>query len=396
MKNRVRKNDGLPIVNGKKITPRSGYRRKEEDSPWSLRLTIFLCLLLLFFPSNGGEPKASTVAKPEKKIATENTQATPQATQQAAPQATPQNGEFPSFCSPEQLNMISKHLRPNARAATLTSKYARNPILARKFYASDDFKLKPEHTFFGVSLGWNNNDVPADTLRVGSRDPKHNPTEWATKLGLGMRLNPVSIEGAATRPAKLLVVDWPKSYMPVPAVSLEKLKEQSGYTDDELAIETMGLEKMPTALENLIRSQMPKTNGKVAADQPIHYLDIPLTDGADYMILKILMRSLIKDIRFMMFEYNDKGSWGGNASPENAFRELTRDLKQNGMVCYWTGKEETKFPLWRITDCWKPMYDHQHWALVSCVSVKHDDTKELALRMEKNFQATLRRGDLQL
>jgi len=257
----------------------------------------------------------------------------------------------------------------------------------REFYASDDFKLNSqEHSFFSVLFKYNNDDVPIDTLLIGSRDSKYNVRQWNEKIDyLDQKwvLPPVAFDSSAKpRPAKVLVVHWYGAARPT--ISLFDVKKDLGYTDDDLEIVFSLDTNLDFILGDAILSKMPMINGKVAVDQPIHYMNLEGTNGLDVNILRGLSPDLLKKVRYLNFEMNKVGSWA-----RANFSSLIDYLKEAGLVCYWSGKRETDNGLWRITDCFLDYYQAVHWARISCVNRLHDDVGQLADRMETKFEETL-------
>lgn len=277
--------------------------------------------------------------------------------------------------------------------ATMITKFKKESILMREFYASDDFKLSAEHTFYGVICGWNGDTIPVDTLAIGSLDDaKFSTAKFQQEIGLetSQGLSPIEINASAKkRPAKVFTTYFPKKSGPKQTFeSFVNAKKTLGYTDSELAIQNLDINQLSTKFAEFVRSQMPLTNGKVHPDQPIHIMDLSNANGNDSKILTSL-KPLWKNIRYLRFEDNKTAYWGGLK-----FFDLISDLKASGLVCYWEGSKESKFALWRITDCFLNEYHIQRWASVACVNVLHDDVKELASRVEAKFLATIRRTDI--
>jgi len=420
MRMNIRKprNDGLPIVNGRKVTRMFGRRRKfgsqndngersrddgSSDSNF-LRKNIWwtaLVVIALSFLLYAGKSQSSTSVSLEGVAVVSTLSVQPNT--EATTSSSAGGDVYPDKCTAEQLALVEKqlpddpmsfrHWRPASfTTATIKTSFARNPILMREFYASDQFNPQG-HPFFGVIMGWQNNDVPVDTLAIGSRDSKFDTQLWNDKLGLDAKraLPPVAINSAASiRPARVLVVDWDRPENKQQSISLKSLKDSFHYSDDELALETI---QMDNILENsdfsdLIRSQMPAKNGAVAADQPIHFLDMSKSSSMDITILKSFM-PFLKDVRYLHFEYNKEGTWFHPTKKQ--LSELINELKNFGLVCYFTGTKEAAYDIWRITDCFLDHYDNHHWANIACVNVKHEDVKELATRMEKKFLETLKK-----
>ncbi len=392
-----RKNDGLPVINGRKIQRRShaGVTRSpyqnSNNSPlqshiWTIAAVVMFILLLVSQNDTEQSPSGTTVSSQEANVAsTPANVPSPPATTNAA--TLPLKGEFPAQCTPAQLERAKIQLpddkwsfRPWRDAsfslATVRSEYAYNPILMREFYASSDFSMGANvPTFFGISLGWRSNAFPIDMLAIGARDPvKYNLQKWNDELKLGPNksLPPVSIDtSSGSRKAKYAVVDFEQEHPNDVAVS--DLKAKFGLSDEELTL---------AAGTNSIKDVLP------AADQPIHYMDIFSQDGDDaHLISSVLLGThsdKMKQVRFLHFDYNGRGSYG-----TYKLSSIIQKLKNHGLVCYFAGNKEADYGFWRITDCFLDYYDHPHWAWISCVNVQHDDVKMLAQKIEAKFLATL-------
>jgi len=115
--------------------------------------------------------------------------------------------------------------------------------------------------------------------------------------------------------------------------------------------------------------------------QPIHYMHMSRVGGLDYEILTELVPSLLKQVRFLKFEFNKKASWIG-ASLNSLINTLKNDA---GLICYWSGDADTDNSLWRITDCFLDHYGKHQFARIACVSKIHEDVRELAIQMENKF-----------
>ena len=389
------KNDGLPVINGKKVRRRikagvsSPYRNTSGD--YSSLKTCLLWLaagaaVILFVSTERGEhvQPGSGGVSPQEVAST--VQASAEVASTTTTASAPGGGYgFPDKCTTEQLDLVKKQLpseplghRPWRDAsfsiATVRSGYVYNPILMREFYASDAFSLNTNvHSFFGVSIGWGSNDIPIDALAIGSRDPKYQTKPWNDKLGktANQVLPPVTIDSASgKRPARFLVLE---SVQKDP--SIQSLKEAFKYTDDELVVSTGGVASL--------YSNMPAVNGKVAPDQPIHYIN--MFRARPTTVEQLLRTPFMKQTRFLHFQY-DK-DWGNGT-----LSKLLGKLRKEGLVCYFPGKKEIDYGMWRITDCFLDHFDQPHWADISCVNVQHDDVKVLAEKMEKKFLETIQKS----
>jgi len=315
----------------------------------------------------------------------------------SAKKETNRSFRMPNKCTDAQLSIVKKQLREDPRGriwhsgitlATVRSKFAYNPKLMREFYASDNFNFGTKtHSFYAVFIRWKKNFAPIDSLAIGSRNPKFDIDQWKSKLGLDEKqaLSPVAIDYAAgARPAKALVVEY-EDQTPVSLEKKENLKTEFGYSDNELAllkIEKKQL-KHKSFLSDIISLKKPSTTGEVDPTQPIHFLDISGTNGVDPDILQNLM-PIMDQVRYLHFEYNKDNSW-----EFTKLSSLLEALKAKGLVCYFAGKKEIDYALWRVTDCFLDYYDWRHWAWLDCVNVEHEDVSELASRMEQKFLETL-------
>ena len=396
------RNDGLPVIHGKKVKRRQKFYHQKSSSSFSTyfwRFAIVAIVLFVFVLKNdeGNEvPKKEVVSTPATAAKASETKAAPPETKAAPPpppRQAPNPDGFPAKCNEDQLKKYLKQFpvdkwgdRPWRDAsftkATVRTDYAYNPKVAREFYASDDFKLHATHSFYAVSIGWNNNDVPIDMLAVGSRDTaKYDTKKWNDELSLpeNSRLPSVAIDAAASkRPAKFLVVDLNEDS------GIQNIISTFKFSSDELFVEKSGL----LSFSKKVASQRPAVNGKVAIDQPIHYLDIYSPDGLDAGILNAMGESL-SQVRFLHFHYNKGGSW-----ESNRLSKVMKLLQDNGLVCYFAGSKERDHDLWRITDCFMEHFDDRHWAGIACVNVQLPDVKPMAERMEEIFLKTLEKNQV--
>jgi len=450
------KNDGLPIVNGRKISRRGRFgglnnaigvsrARGSHNSTFvpSFSLCAAVFVLMVFVVVQSGKEKEalelglglqewasteytqlltqwSTAITPDsadivqlkgsastslKKTEVGTTAGATSATAGTIYSAMPDSIVYPEKCTAEQLALVLKQIpedkwekrtwrQVGMTLATAVSKSAYNPILMREFYASDQFKLNNLHTFFGIVMGWKNNDVPVDLLAIGSRDEKFNTNKWNVKLGLdpNMVLPPVEISSeAGIRPARVLVVEKTNAYSKASTLfksltDLYPLRQSNA----ELSMEAIEPRVLTSKKEffDFITSKWLLSGGVRSDDQPIHYLDISGSDGDDVAILKTFV-PFLKNVRYLHFEYSTHGSW--TTPTEKKLSSVISDLRSIGMVCYFTGTKEADHDLWRITDCFLDHYEYHHWANIACVSAVHDDVKELVVRMENKFHETLKK-----
>ncbi len=402
-------NDGLPVVQGKKVKrrPRQSLRSFSHHSSvagssWSLssylwRFALFAVIIFTVILNyddivaqtktlSSSFPKATPPApKPAKTVPSPPPKARPTP---LAPK--PQEG-FPAKCTKEQLKKQLAQLpvdpdglgKRSWRDASFTLATKRsggvyNPELVREFFASDEFTLDATHAFYGVSIGWQNkNVIPVDMLLLGSRDPsRYDRKKWSQEIGLGgeIPLTEVAIkDGASKRPAKYLMVGVPED------LDVKTFKDNLKYSDQEFAVKRAD---SIVALGDVINNNRPSVDGKVADDQPIHYLEINSPEEQDAYILAALGHNMDK-VRFVHFQYNKGGSWfNGKLS------SVISDLRASGHVCYFASQTGS-YDLWRITDCFLDHFDENHWAGISCINFNNQDVRVLAERMEKKFLETL-------
>lgn len=387
-----RKNDGLPIINGKKVQQRrrqkfglekpSSSRKSSSGCQLVVSFIVFVILTAFYIHREKSQTlltgTLNTIGVGER---TEEERVAVSATLRPTREKKKNSAEkgskglfgMPNKCTDMQLSTIKKQLpddslnfRPwrdgSFTLATVRSNYAYNPKLMREFYASDQFTSR---SFYAVFVRWRENLAPIDALAIGSRDAKFKID--SSKINDKNALPPVTIDHAdGIRSAKVLVADFK------PFAS--GLKTELGFSDDEL--ELLSIEKKEL------------TNGSFASkinSQPIHYLDIAGTDSEDPAVLQSLM-PIMNQVRYVHFEYNKDKAW-----ERIKLSSLLQSLKEKGLVCYFAGKKEIDYGLWRVTDCFVDYFDFRHWAYLDCVNVNHEDVGELASRMEQKFLETLKK-----
>eukprot|EP00531_Pseudo-nitzschia_arenysensis_P012811 CAMPEP_0116138994 /NCGR_PEP_ID=MMETSP0329-20121206/13068_1 /TAXON_ID=697910 /ORGANISM="Pseudo-nitzschia arenysensis, Strain B593" /LENGTH=387 /DNA_ID=CAMNT_0003633993 /DNA_START=111 /DNA_END=1271 /DNA_ORIENTATION=+ len=378
------RNDGLPVVNGKKVQRRPKYSQRgfshhSSSSSmsvfsylWRIALVVFILYVVVLKNDKGSEETSTNVvttpAKPVEKplikeIPAKTVPPPPPPPKKAAPPPPKPKEGFPPQCTAEQLKKQLAQLPLDSTGhggrswrdasftkATVRSGGVYNPQLVREFYFSDDFKLDAKHAFYGVSIGWNNNEIPVDLLAVGSRYPSHFDTKkWNQEISLDEKkaLPPVAIkDGSFRRRAKFLMVGVNED------LQIRGIKDTLKYSDEELAVTKAN---SIYALGDVINEYRPSIDGKTADDQPVHYLEIHSDDEQDASILTALGHNLDK-IRFLHFEYNKSGSWN-----KNKLSKIINLLQDNGHVCYFAGQKGPDYDLWRITQCFLDHFDENHW-----------------------------------
>jgi len=439
--NDSKRNDGLPTRNGKKL--RSRRRRfvtgRHVDSSNGCHPIRWLCysILLLNVPlavflrresspmsqhlikaarketgasvpkeAGASVPKEAGASVPKEagasvpKEAGASVPKDAKASIQAEAPIEPRGGfGYPNECTSAELEVLKRQLPTDHwiqrlwrdasfTVATKRSEYPYNPILMRQFYASDRFNLDKDHAFYGVLLNVRDTVMPFDTLAIGSRDTKVDSTQFSKEFDHDLKpLEPIEMSGASN-PARVFVIEWDES-PGKPAGSFQNLQPSFGMSEDQLSLVILEKEKVfqGDVLPNLIREKMPKRNGMSLHTNPIHYLDIACSLGC-YNDVLYTLRPLWKDIRYIHFEYN-KNSY--EFKHRESLSNIIEDLKTAGLICYFAGKKESDYGLWRITGCFLDYYNYPHWSEIACVNVLQDDVKTLVSEMENKFQETLKK-----
>jgi len=412
------KNDGLPVIRGRKVTVDHGRNTNnsrrgsssftiEERSMLKRVFVIGVAVSFLFYiiqtDNNVVVPESSdgnvvTIPSPALEAASVSA-VVPSVPTPPAPPAT--------TCTAKQRELVLNQL-PNSAACS--TKYhsgcsfreattgCQNPILARTFFANtQDFQpvssSKVPIPFTAVIVRWGDNNIPLDLLRIGSGlDPKYQQMkEWGKNKNTCRAPITTTIatkegEPPPRLPPQVVVLDWDNpttfsdyGYKAKGLIIEDKIKMSGG--------EYIGKKDSFTTL---IQSKL----GVAQQQQPpppsiIHYLDlVGRPGGYDYLILMELLPALLQHVRFLHFEYNDKDNW---FSPSYTLKKLIAHLQTNGLICYWSGDEHSKYDLWRITECFFAHYNEKNWSRIQCVSGRHADVKELATRMETQFLTTIQR-----
>jgi len=414
------KNDGLPFVNGRKITVNHGrsnnnsrrgssLKRGEKIETMKRYFVISVAVAICLYLNQTDSVDYSVAVLPESSSSVGNV-----VTTIPSPALVPVLPVVPSAptppattCTAAQRALLLKQL-PNSAACYI--KYhsgcsfreattgCQNPILARTFFANtQDFQpvssSKVPIPFTAVIVRWGDNNIPLDLLRIGSGlDPKYQQMkEWGKNKNTCRAPITTTIatkegEPPPRLPPQVVVLDWDNpttfsdyGYKAKGLIIEDKIKMSGG--------EYIGKKDSFTTL---IQSKL----GVAQQQQPpppsiIHYLDlVGRPGGYDYLILMELLPALLQHVRFLHFEYNDKDNW---FSPSYTLKKLIAHLQTNGLICYWSGDEHSKYDLWRITECFFAHYNEKNWSRIQCVSGRHADVKELATRMETQFLTTIQR-----
>jgi hypothetical protein len=262
-----------------------------------------------------------------------------------------------------------------------STKGFQSPELMRQFYAWDT--TSAELPIMAVMIGYEQDDPPFDTLYVGSRRNKKHRWSFGSNQQTCRREIDKSENAPPSRDAKVLVVEWdPPRYE-----TLQLSKQRLRLTDDELVLDKTVFIDPGLPEEILTRTVHDKLFGSAipVEQQPIHYVQISGTD-LDYIMLTKLMKGLLKNIRYLVFEYTWKPEWRGD---HIKLLDVIQNLKENGLVCYWAGDKDSDFSLWRITNCWQGYYNCKSWSHIACVNTLHGDVNDLAMHIERKFLESL-------
>ena len=123
-----------------------------------------------------------------------------------------------------------------------------------------------------------------------------------------------------------------------------------------------------------------KSTPALAEAPLIQYLKVSAV-GSDYFTLKGAARTLER-IQYIDFGYHWNFDWGSTY-----LKDLIHRLKKKGFVCYLTGTGGEA--LWRVTNCWRDVYDNKFPASLGCVNANIPEAEPLLNKMEELFQKTL-------
>ena len=123
-----------------------------------------------------------------------------------------------------------------------------------------------------------------------------------------------------------------------------------------------------------------KSTPALAEAPLIQYLKVSAV-GSDYFTLKGAARTLER-IQYIDFGYHWNFEWGSTY-----LKDLIHRLKKKGFVCYLTGTGGEA--LWRVTNCWRDLYDKKFPASLGCVNANIPEAEPLLNKMEELFQKTL-------
>ena len=152
--------------------------------------------------------------------------------------------------------------------------------------------------------------------------------------------------------------------------------------DDKCVVDNTNLGgSPPSTLTKIMQTKL-----GLQDNQPIHYMNLIWSAASYSIIMKQIDAPVLKNIRYLTFGYNWQNDW---ADGSTSLLPVIKRLRENGLVCYWSGSSETQYKFWRITDCWLDQYYNKQWSHIACVNVLHDDMKGLATQMEKKFLETI-------
>jgi len=257
-------------------------------------------------------------------------------------------------------------------------------------------------SFLGISIGCNKGFDAIQTARMGMSNTDFNRTSWKNEIvALGMNAKGACDQEAgkdfevtfSNRPGEMHCVEPMPDTSQTIISAARKLKLESknfyvnqaaissanGYIDfpnvtagrENVGINQCGSNgcvKVPMYSLDSYVEQFVKSKG------PINVLQIDV-EGWDFDVLFGASNTLDRTY-YLEFEYHSVGNWGRLHLPD-----AVRLLNVKGYTCYWQGSGK----LWRITDCYHPIYNTWHgWSNVACVHRSHH---KLAKRMEHMFQS---------
>ena len=334
----------------------------------------------------------------------------------------------PSQCTAEQLIALERQLSSTGCEAPWASKCSfrvltqgcQDPVLAREYYAYDYNFTKQGHGFLGILIGYDHDDTPIDLLHIGNRqDPIYNVSTWNTVLNRtvpclrksipyhrsksntrNLRESQPGVGVVALAPQVLVIETYPppstEAASSAQQITLEQLKFRTLLPDEALRIHRVhqgyrSLNDVPsedlrTVLETTTMSPPPPSSPRA-----IQWFQIGNhADGAEYKIITDLLDTeFFREVRFLKFEYNFKGSWHWKQQPQQLSTLIDQLQTSVGMYCYWSGSSENGNMLWRITGCFLPHFDSHQFARIQCISTKHSDVADLAFAMETKFLTLL-------
>jgi len=414
------KNDGLPFVNGRKVTVNHG-RHNNNSRRGSSSLTIeekletikryFACVavVICLYLNQTDSVDYSVAVLPESSSSVGNVVTTIPSPALVPVPVVPSAPTPPATtCTAAQRALLLKQLPNSAACHTKfhsgcsfreATSGCQNPLLARTFFANtQDFKpvssSKVPIPFTAVIVRWGNNNIPLDLLRIGSGlDPKYQQMkEWgknndACRAPITTTTTMKEGEQPPRLPPQVVVLDWDNPM----SISGYGYKAEGLIIEDKIKMNGGEYIGKKDSFTTLIQSKLGVAQQQQPPPPPsiIHYLDlVGRAGGYDYMILMELLPELLQHVRFLHFGYNEKDNW---SSPSYTLQKLIAHLQTNGLICYWSGDEHSKYGLWRITDCFLDHYNEKNWSRIQCVSGRHADVQELATRMETQFLTTIQR-----
>ena len=385
-----------------RLNPKNIYSnvRKGGQKPsiTSILTAVLIIFTVIYFLNNSSDDAAATTSTASSSSAAAAAKpAEPAAAAAAAVPAVSADG-YPAQCTPEQSRKVSAVMtgcseQPWLQACGFTklTRGCQAPQLMREFYTTNKDFHSSTTNFVGVIVGWSQkDDTPIDTLYIGSSPQEMDYTkfeslknQWYSKVPRSGCQQPVLKKEADVGTSKitktqLLVVEQdPDRYS-----LLQQAKTAMNCGDDKCVVDNTNLGgSPPSTLTKIMQTKL-----GLQDNQPIHYMNL-IWSSANYgIIMKQIDAPVLKNIRYLSFDYNWQNDWGDGST---SLLPVIKRLRENGLVCYWSGSSETQYKFWRITDCWLDQYYNKQWSRIACVNVLHDDTKGLATQIEKKFLETI-------
>ena len=422
---------------------RTGNRAPESVNIKLILLIIILliaCTVVIKHRRTLGDDGPSSSFTAAAKLASERTTSVPHKTSTTTIRTTrtknKHNSKYkypmpdatvpPSHCTAEQLIALERQLSSTGCETPWVSKCSfrvltqscQDPVLAREYYAYDYNFTTQGHGFLGILIGYDHDDGPIDLLHIGNRqDPTYNVSTWTAVLNTTVPCVRKSIPyhrsksntrnpresqpgGVEVPPPKVLVIEtYPQPSTEASSsakhLTLEQLKFRTLLPDEALRIHRVhqGYRSLNDVPSEDLRTVLETTTTSPPPSPPraIQWFQIGnLADGAEYKIITDLLDTeFFREVRFLKFEYNFKGSWHWKQQPQQLSTLIDQLQTSVGMYCYWSGSSENGNMLWRITGCFLPHFDSHQFARIQCISTKHADVADLAFAMETKFLTLL-------
>lgn len=388
------------MVQFKRADRRGGELNVPKPFPLAMIVVLVLAMSLCFFGTS------------------EMTSGTLLVEQDASPAST---AFFPSKCTADQLDTVMHQLPPDHCEETVKRPWVSKCSFSyatrcpEAIWVAEHFRKHLPKAPVGMYIGCNKGMDAVNTLRMLSSDPAVDKERWRETILADTEYAPGHCkqeleeqwripEGSSPNSAVVHCIEaMPITFARLNATAhqlhLESklnvvhaaMAREDGTTwfpavKDKIGVEGLGLkdcsrdrsncEEVPLlSLDSLMERYVPKE-----ADIDLLSVDV---EGFDWEVLAGGAKSL-RRIRYLEFEYNWKGMW-----PHTKLSEAIDILRKQNFVCYWAGMAGH---IWRITDCFLPHYDLNHWSNVACVNLNIPDVAPMARRMEELFLKTLSEG----